>query len=157
MKWILLLFIFTFSNVFSQQITVYDAETGKVIESVAIFNMAKTKSGVTNENGRVDISNFSEKEVIYFAHVSYAEFSSTKSTIVLNENTVYLSKESEQLDEVVVSVLKNKAKTKRIAEQIEVIKVKEIQKIQHKALQMYWHLFPGFEYKDHNLEEVVQY
>ncbi|WP_299618353.1 TonB-dependent receptor [uncultured Tenacibaculum sp.] len=129
MKWIFLLFLCVSTTLFSQEITVYDAETGKVIESVAIFNKDKSKSGITNENGKLDVSEFSSSEIIYFTHVSYAEFSIKKSIILLNNNIVYLSKESEQLDEVVVSVFKNKAKTKRIAEQIEVIKAKEVQKI----------------------------
>ncbi|SNR17568.1 TonB-dependent receptor [Tenacibaculum jejuense] len=128
MRWIFLLFLLVSTTLFSQEVTVYDAETGKVIEAVAVFNKDKSKSGVTNENGKVDLTMFSN-EVIYFSHVSYAEFSSKKSVILLNNNEVFLSKESEQLDEVVVSVFKNKAKTKRIAEQIEVIKAREIQKI----------------------------
>lgn len=128
MRWIFLLFLCVSTTMFSQQITVFDAETGKVIEAVAVFNEDKSKSGITDENGKIDLSIFSS-EVIYFSHVSYAEFSSKKSIILLNDNSVYLSKESEQLDEVVVSVFKNKAKTKRIAEQIEVIKAREIQKL----------------------------
>ncbi len=128
MKRLFLLFFIITSTILAQQVTVYDAETGKIIEAVVLFNKNKTKSAVTNKNGKVDTSEFSE-EVIYFSHVSYAKFSSKKSVILLNDNIVYLSKESEQLDEVVVSVFKSKAKTKKIAEQIEVIKVGKIQKM----------------------------
>ena len=103
MRWIFILFLCISSTVFSQQITVYDGETGKEIEAVALYNSDKSISAVTNENGRVDISEF-PKGIIYFSHVSYAEFSVRKSDILLNNNVVYLSKESEQLDEVVISV-----------------------------------------------------
>ena len=128
MRYIILFFLFISSTLFSQKITVFDATTGKVIEAVALYNKNKTHSAVTDANGVVDISAFSN-EVIYFSHVSYAELSSKKATIILNKNIVYLSKESEQLDEVIVSVFRNEAKTNRIAEQIEVIKTKGIQKI----------------------------
>jgi hemoglobin/transferrin/lactoferrin receptor protein len=128
MRWIFLFFVCFSSVVFSQEITVFDAQTGKVIEGVTLFNSDKSLSAVTNENGVVDITDFSN-EVLFFSHVSYAEFSIRKSTILLNNNIVYLSKESEQLDEVVISVFKSEAKAKRIAEQIEILNTKEIQQL----------------------------
>lgn len=128
MRRILLLFLLITSSVFSQQITVYDGQTGKVIEAVAVFNKDKSIAAITDENGKVDISEF-PNEIIYFSHVSYAEFSVKKASILLNEKKVYLSKESEQLDEVVVSVFKSNAKANRIAEEIEVINAREIQKL----------------------------
>ncbi len=124
----LLIICITSMSLFAQKITVFDIKTGKPIEAVAIFNLNKNKSGVTNEDGIVDISKFSE-EIIYFSHVSYAQFSSKKSEIIQNEGQVYLSKQSEQLDEVVVSVFKSDAKTNRIAKQIEVITAREIEKL----------------------------
>lgn len=142
MRWIFILFLCISSTVFSQQITVYDGETGKVIEAVALYNSDKSISAVTNENGRVDISEF-PKGIIYFSHVSYAEFSVRKSDILLNNNVVYLSKESEQLDEVVISVLKAKAKANRIAEQIEVFNAKEIQKLSPQTSAEILEVIPG--------------
>ncbi|CAM1341777.1 TonB-dependent receptor [Tenacibaculum amylolyticum] len=128
MRWIFLLFLCISSSLFSQQITVYDGETGKVIDAVALYNEAKTISAITNEDGKVDISEF-PNEIIYFSHVSYAQFAIKKQQIIINDYTVYLSKQSEQLDEVVVSVFKSNAKTNRIAEEIEVINAKEIQQL----------------------------
>ncbi|AUC16428.1 TonB-dependent receptor [Tenacibaculum sp. SZ-18] len=142
MRCIFILFLCFSSTVFSQQITVYDGETGKVIEAVALYNLDKSISAITNKNGRVDISEFS-KGIIYFSHVSYAEFSVRKSDILLNNNVVYLSKESEQLDEVVISVLKAKAKANRIAEQIEVFNAKEIQKLSPQTSAEILEVIPG--------------
>ncbi|MDY0781309.1 TonB-dependent receptor domain-containing protein [Tenacibaculum sp. IB213877] len=115
--------------IFSQQITVIDAESGKPIETVVLHNLEKTKNAVSDENGKADISIFNEKETIYFSHVSYAEFTSLKNRLEANNYKVYLSKFSEQLDEVVLSVFRTEAKTNRIAEQIEVVNTKEIQKL----------------------------
>ncbi len=113
---------------FAQKITIFDIETGKPIKEVAVFSKARLTSSISNEKGRVDISDFKITETIYFSHVSYAPFYQKKSHILQNNATIYLSKHSEQLDEIIVTVFKNKAKTKRIAEQIAVINKKEIQK-----------------------------
>ena len=142
MRWILVLFLCISSTIFAQQITVYDGETGKEIEAVALYNSDKTISAVTDENGKVDISDF-KKGIIYFSHVSYAEFSTSKSLILQNDNVVYLSKESEQLDEVVVSVFKSNAKTNRIAEQIEILNTKEIQKLSPQTSADVLEIIPG--------------
>ncbi|REH56481.1 hemoglobin/transferrin/lactoferrin receptor protein [Tenacibaculum gallaicum] len=122
-------FLLFITTIFSQTITVIDAETGKPVEAVAVFNKSKVTSAVSDEFGKVDVSNFKKNELLTFAHVSYAEYQEKKSAIKKNNYHVYLSKNSEQLDEVVVSVFKNREKTNRIAEQIAVVSSKEIEKL----------------------------
>ncbi|WP_417799258.1 TonB-dependent receptor [Tenacibaculum sp.] len=126
---ITVLFLLFVTTIFSQTVTVIDAETGKPVEAVAIFNKNKTTSAVSDELGKVDVSDFKENEVLTFTHVSYAVYQEKKSVIKRNNYHVYLSKNSEQLDEVVVSVFKNREKTNRIAEQIAVVSSKEIEKL----------------------------
>ena len=130
MKRVLVIVFFTIiSPVFSQAIKVMDAETGKPVEAVAVFNKEKSISAISNENGIVDISTFQTDELLIFSHVAYAEFQTKKKTIQVNNGKVFLSKQSEQLDEVVLSMFKNKEKTNRIAEQIAVVNSKEIARI----------------------------
>lgn len=126
---IVVLFLIIITPVFSQTLTVIDAETGKPIDAVAVFNFEKTKSAISNEDGILNISDFSKNEILIFSHVAYAEFQVKKTTLKLNNYQVYLSKESEQLDEVVLSVFKNSEKTNRIAEQIAVVTAKDIAKV----------------------------
>ncbi|CAM1351932.1 TonB-dependent receptor [Tenacibaculum halocynthiae] len=126
---IVVLFLIIITPIFSQTLTVIDAETGKPIDAVAVFNKEKTKSSISNEDGVLNISNFSTNEILVFSHVAYAEYQVKKATLKLNNYQVYLSKESEQLDEVVLSVFKNSEKTNRIAEQIAVITSKDIAKV----------------------------
>lgn len=126
---ITLFFLLFITQLFSQTLTVIDAETGKSIESVAVYSIDRTKSGITNIEGTVDVSEFKNNELLVFSHVAYAEERIKKSTIIANKYIVYLSKNSEQLDEVVVSVFKNKEKTNRIAEQIAVVSTKDIERI----------------------------
>jgi len=128
-KSLLFLFLSFSISMFSQEITVVNRETGKPIDAVLVYNKDKTKSTVSDINGVTDLTDFSQKERIYFSHVSFTGFYTTKKKISINNYKVSLSKENEKLDEIVVSVFKNKAKTNRIAEQIAIVGKKEIQKL----------------------------
>jgi hemoglobin/transferrin/lactoferrin receptor protein len=130
MKLIIFLIVFFTSFVsFGQKVTIFDKDTGKIVRNIAIFNKSKTKSTTSNNIGVADVSSFGKDEIIIFSHLSYAKFSIKKSLLERQKFIVYLAKESEQLDEVVLSVFKSDEKLKRIAEQIAVVSLKDIQKI----------------------------
>ncbi|MFY9242504.1 MAG: TonB-dependent receptor [Polaribacter sp.] len=114
---------------FAQKIKVLDNETGKTIRNVTVFNESNTVSLSTDDDGFADISSIEENEIIFFSHLSYAIFRIKKSDLKNQNFTVYLTKESEELDEVVISAFKKDEKAKRIAEQIAVLSQKDIQKI----------------------------
>ncbi|WP_028889897.1 TonB-dependent receptor [Tenacibaculum ovolyticum] len=122
-------FLLIITTVFSQNLTIIDAETGKLIEGVAVYNKNKTASAISNIDGLVNASSFKSHEILVFSHVAYAEFQEKKINLKQNNYEIFLSKHSEQLDEVVVSVFKNKEKTNRIAEQIAVVSLRDIQKV----------------------------
>ncbi|QNM85142.1 TonB-dependent receptor [Polaribacter pectinis] len=130
MKYIFFSFVFFIScTVFAQEVKILDKETGKSVNNVTVFNDDQTINISSNDKGFVDISEFKNNEFIVFSHLSYAVLRVKKSTLKSRKFTVYLTKQSEQLDEVVLSVFKKEAKTNRIAEQIAVISAKDIQKI----------------------------
>jgi hemoglobin/transferrin/lactoferrin receptor protein len=128
MKQVIVFFCFLITThfVFSQTVTIIDAETGKSIDAVAIYNSKKSKSAISNTKGMANISDFTSNETLIFSHVTYTRYTTKKKEITRNHNIVYLSKQSEQLDEVVLSMFKNVEKTNRIAEQIAVITRKDI-------------------------------
>ena len=119
---------FSFNN-FSQEVKVLDKETGKAVKNVTIYNENQTITLTTRRNGTADLSSFKNSEFIYFSHLSYALFQIKKADLKTNNYILFLTKESEQLDEVVLSVFKNKQKSNRIAEQVAVLSQKDIQKI----------------------------
>ena len=130
MKYFIFLFFFLISTVsFTQKVKVLDNETGKIVRNVNIFNKANTVSLTTNKQGFADISSIKENEIIFFSHLSYAVFKIKKSRLRKQKFIVFLTKESEELDEVVISAFKKEEKTKRIAEQIAVLSSKDIQKV----------------------------
>ncbi|HER40252.1 MAG TPA: TonB-dependent receptor, partial [Salinimicrobium catena] len=89
--------IFSFALLFfsaiswSQEITVLDKESQQPIFNVAIFNKDKSKSILTNFDGRANLSQFSPGEIIFFRHVSHKEFHSTKKQILQRNNQVLLA------------------------------------------------------------------
>ena len=71
-----LLFTITFLFVLSlaiqaQTIQVLDEETKKPVAGVAVFNDSKLTTGITDLDGNIDITNFSENERIIFQHISH--------------------------------------------------------------------------------------
>lgn len=129
-KYFFFAFLFSISTIsFAQKVKVLDKETGKIVRNVTIFNEANTISLTTDKNGFTDISSIKENEIIFFSHLSYAEFKTKKSALRKRNFFIYLTKQSEELDEVVISSFKKAEKARRIAEQIAVIALKDIQKV----------------------------
>ena len=113
----------------AQKVKVLDQQTGKIVKNTSIFNDKETINITTDVNGFADISEFKNNEIVVFSHLSYAVLRLKKSIIKSKNYIIYLTKESEQLDEVVISLFKKEEKTARIAEQIAVLNARDIQKI----------------------------
>ena len=130
MKYIIFALVFLINGIsFSQKVKILDQKTGKIVKNVTVFNEALTISLSSNNQGFVDVTSFKEKEVIVFSHLSYAVKRVKKAVLKKNNFIVYLTKQSEELDEIVLSVFKKEEKTNRIAEQIAVLSAKDIQKV----------------------------
>jgi hemoglobin/transferrin/lactoferrin receptor protein len=113
----------------AQKVKVLDQQTGKIIKNTSIFNDKETINITTDIDGFADISEFKDTEIVVFSHLSYAVLRVKKAVIKSRNYIIYLTKESEQLDEVVISLFKKEEKTARIAEQIAVLNARDIQKI----------------------------
>lgn len=112
--------------VFSQKIKVLDKETGKPISNVNVFTSEGKFNSFTDVLGNIDLKDLKDSDVLIFSHISYAIFQIEKSKI---QQIVFLRKESEQLNEVVLSVFKSGTKRKRVAEQVAILSAKEIEKL----------------------------
>jgi hemoglobin/transferrin/lactoferrin receptor protein len=146
MKYIIFVFIVLIGSVtFGQEIKILDKKTGKKVKNVTIYNKSKTISLTTNNDGLGDISTFKNDEIIIFSHLSYANYRIKKSVLIKQKLTVYLNKQSEQLDEIVISVFKKEEKSKRIAEQIAVLSSKNIQKLSPQTSADLLAIIPGIK------------
>ena len=130
MKYIVFLFVFLISGVtLAQKIKILDKQSGKKVKNVTIYNETNTVSLTTNTKALVDISSFKDTDIIIFSHLAYATLRLKKTTLNKENSIVYLTKQSEELDEIVISSFKKEEKSNRIAEQVAVLNSKEIQRI----------------------------
>lgn len=119
--------IFLFIKVnYAQEIFFKDITTDKPIINVAIHNSDKSKSTVSDIYGKATINTFESKEIIYFSHLSYKDFSILKSNV---KSIIYLENKSDELSEVTLSISKSKVKKSRVAEKIEILTRKKIQQL----------------------------
>jgi len=91
---IFLLFISFAVN--GQQVIILDANSGNTVLNVAVFNGDKSKTAVTDFDGKCDLSIFDKNERITFKHLSYDVFKSTPAQIIKRGNRVYLHLKPEQ-------------------------------------------------------------
>ncbi|MFP2995481.1 TonB-dependent receptor [Spongiivirga sp. MCCC 1A20706] len=127
----LILFFFLFFSpllVFSQTITVKDQVEDEPLVGVAIYNIDASKSTITNEKGEADLSQFDLGEEITFEHLGFVKKTIAKARYFRNGFIVYLSPETERLNEVVLSASKTGETKTRIAEKIAVLSTQAIQR-----------------------------
>ena len=121
---ILPLLLFTLS-IQAQEITVLDQATNTPIVNVAVYNISKTKNSVSNINGEVNISKFSEDEMLIFQHVSHLEKRILKSDLVKGL-IVYLQEDETMLQEVVLSVAKFQQDKRAVPQRIVSLSAEDI-------------------------------
>lgn len=114
------------TNSVAQNIFVYDQQAGNPIPNVVIFNADKTKTGLTNNLGLVDISGFSADEVISFQHPSYVAVELDLNAIENLKFKVPLNQKLIILNEVIVAASKWETKSNEIPNKIEKIKRRDI-------------------------------
>ena len=122
----LIILLFFFSTLsFGQQITVKDENTNENLPDVVIFNENKSQSIITDLDGIVDLSLFSSDENIFFQLLGYSTLEILKIE-VLNGTTIYLQSESQNLEEVILSVARSESNVNQIAEKVSVIKFEDL-------------------------------
>ena len=120
---VVLLFSFAIRG---QQVVVLDADSDNPILNVAVYNQDKSKTVITDFDGRCNLSIFSENERITFKHISYETFKTSRAQIVKRGNTIRLNLKAEQLDEVVMSISKWEQQRKDVPQKIVSIDAKSI-------------------------------
>jgi hemoglobin/transferrin/lactoferrin receptor protein len=121
-----LLMIILASKGQSQTVKVIDFDTELPIENVTIYNETKIIINHTNKEGKADLSEYKESDILSFNHIGYVEIEVLKKDLKSINYLVKLHKKSLQLDEVVLSVSRDVEKKTRIAEQVSVITSAEI-------------------------------
>ncbi len=109
--------IIAYSSAEAQNIKVLNKISKEPIYGVAIYNIDKSKSIVTNFRGEADISDFSIDEYIYFKHLSHI-LKKLKKQNIGKSRTVFLESNTQGLDEIVISASKFQQNRKDIPQKI---------------------------------------
>ena len=108
-----------FTNlVFGQEITLLETETKEPVINAVLYNDDKSKTVLSDFDGKCDISVFNRNERITLRHLSYQTKRSTKQLLLKRGGKVDLSLKREQLDEVVMSISKWEQQKKDIPQKI---------------------------------------
>ncbi len=110
----------------AQNIKVLNKITKAPIFGVAVYNVDKSKSVITNFRGEADLKEFSDNEIIYFKHLSHVLKSLTKREIVKSKK-VFLVSNTQGLEEIVISASKFQQNKRDIPQKIVSIDAKNIQ------------------------------
>ncbi|MDA8704124.1 TonB-dependent receptor [Flavobacteriaceae bacterium] len=102
-----------------------DENTNENLPDVVIFNESKSQSIITDLDGVVDLSLFSSDENIFFQLLGYSTLEILKIE-VLNGTIIYLQSESQNLEEVILSVARSESNVNQIAEKVSVIKSEDL-------------------------------
>ncbi|SFZ89865.1 hemoglobin/transferrin/lactoferrin receptor protein [Flaviramulus basaltis] len=119
MKFFYIVFFLLIGSTLSQaqNIKVLNSLTKEPVFGVAIYNVDKSKSVVTNFRGEADLNVFLETEIIYFKHLSHILKKITKRKLG-QSNKVYLVSNTQGLDEIVISASKFEQSKKDIPQKI---------------------------------------
>lgn len=128
-KLVVFLCFFFSAFLFAQEVTIIDFETQFPIENCTIYGENNPKTVQTDKSGKANVSVFADNEIITISHLSYIEVELLKRNVSKTNNIIYLHRNAETLDEIVLSSSRKKELKKRVAERIEVNTTAEIRKI----------------------------
>ncbi|MFT5215130.1 MAG: hemoglobin/transferrin/lactoferrin receptor protein [Glaciecola sp.] len=98
-----LLLCFIMFNVTAQEVVIIDQTTNDPIAGVVAYNKSKSKSVMSDLDGKIVLDSFGTNENIFFQHISYLNFSIKKSKI---NKIINLKHRTQNLDEIVISASK---------------------------------------------------
>lgn len=110
-----------------QTLVVKEANSKDPIPGVALYNIKKDKSVVTDVDGKADLSLFLDNEVIYFQNFLYNKLQFTKQEIASKNYVIFMSKSIEGLNQVVVSASKFEQSRKDIPQTIISLSARDIE------------------------------
>jgi hemoglobin/transferrin/lactoferrin receptor protein len=125
-RYFIFFFILVFSFSQAQNIKILNKVTKEPVFGVAIYNVDKSKSAVSNFRGEADLAEFSNTEIIYFKHLSHVLKSLTKQEIT-KTNKVYLVSNTQGLEQIVISASKFRQNRKDIPQKIVSLDAESIQ------------------------------
>lgn len=110
----------------TQTITIKEEVSKETIPGVVLYNLKKSKSVITDIDGKVDLDIFLDDEVIFFQNFLYTKLQLTKKEISQKGYEVFMTLSVEGLNQVVVSASKFEQSKRDIPQSIVSISAKDI-------------------------------
>ena len=120
-------FIIFFQISFGQTITVLEIDTNEPIPGVAIYNLKKNKTVVTDLNGNASLDAFYKDEMLYFQNFLYIKTQTTKENLKAKNFILYLTPKVEDLKQVVLSASKFEQRKREIPRTIISLNARDIE------------------------------
>lgn len=121
----LLMLCISFISVSAQTITIVDKQNLTSIKG-AIVRLDNNETTISNNKGTVNIDNLQSKKNIRISYIGYTTVITTGEEIANAKYVVYLTEKSYNTEEVVISATRFEETSNKIAQQIAVIKAKNI-------------------------------
>ena len=116
----IIVFSFFFFEISSQKITVLDSTNGRPIPAVLVYDLDRSERKVSNRNGTIDLNVFKNSDSIVFTHIVFQrKVISYKS--IKNNDEIILSPKALGLNEVVLSVSRNRQNIATLSRRVSVI------------------------------------
>lgn len=113
-RFFLIFFTFISLTVTAQTVTVLDADDGKPVVDVAVYNEARTQFGYTSHAGKVSLSGFDPDKPVYFQHFSYERVSYTPEQLKEAGWVVRLETKTFEVEEFIVSANRWEQKSEEV-------------------------------------------
>ena len=101
--WGLFLVLFYLNNLFAQNLTIKDKQTGQPLELVVIYSSDPQVSATTDKNGQADISDFMGSDSICMEHIGYKTIVVSYLKLKTMDFLVLMDQVPFKMDEVIVS------------------------------------------------------
>jgi len=125
-NYLTLVFSLIFYISFSQQIQVLEQGTNQPISGVAIFNLSKSKSVITDLSGKANLDTFSNSEMLVFQNILYHQVTIKKTELINQAYKLFLEPKIEGLNQVIISASRFKQNRRDIPQSIKSLDAKDV-------------------------------
>lgn len=109
-----------------QTVIVKDFKSQRPVDNVAIYNLERSRTALSNIYGIADISSFREDDTLVFQHTAYEKISYSFREIAATDFSVFIEKKSVSLNEIIVSATRFEQDAKEIPNRIISISAEKI-------------------------------
>lgn len=118
-----MLLVFTTGIMGAQELVILDQETREPILGVAVYNSSKSKSVISDFDGKVTLDKFEKNDLLIFQHISYINERVFKRNV---RDVLFLRPKELSLDQVVISASRFEQNQKEVPQRIISLKTEDI-------------------------------